>query len=66
LWSRISCPTLLLHGSESFLPDPAAAGLTAHIAQAKSRTIVGAGHWLQHDKLDEVLLELRCFLGVTG
>ena len=30
LWSRITCPTLLMWGSESFLADPEAAGLLAH------------------------------------
>jgi pimeloyl-ACP methyl ester carboxylesterase len=57
---------LLLRGDESFLPDPAASGLLAHVAQAELRTIAGAGHWLQHDKLDDVLLELGPFLGVSG
>jgi pimeloyl-ACP methyl ester carboxylesterase len=66
LWSRIRCPTLLLRGSESFLPDPAASGLLAHVGHADLRTITGAGHWLQHDKLDEVLAALRSFLGISG
>jgi pimeloyl-ACP methyl ester carboxylesterase len=66
LWSDITCPTLLLRGSESFLPDPAASGLLAHIRQAELRTITGAGHWLHHDKLDEVLRELGSFLGISG
>jgi pimeloyl-ACP methyl ester carboxylesterase len=66
LWSRITCPTLLLRGSESFLPDPAASGLLAHIGQADLRTMTGAGHWLHHDKLDDVLLELRPFLGISA
>jgi pimeloyl-ACP methyl ester carboxylesterase len=66
LWSRITCPTLLLRGSESFLPDPAASGLTAHMGQADLRTITGAGHWLHHDKLDDVLFALRSFLGISG
>jgi pimeloyl-ACP methyl ester carboxylesterase len=64
LWSRITCPTLLLRGSESLLPDPEAAGVLAHFKQAHSVTIAGAGHWLHHDKLEEVLGVLRPFLGV--
>jgi pimeloyl-ACP methyl ester carboxylesterase len=64
LWSRITCPTLLLRGNESFLPDPATAGVLAHFRQAHLVTITGAGHWLHHDKLDEVLDVLRPFLGV--
>ena len=64
LWSRITCPTLLLRGNESFLPDPETAGVLAHFRQAHLVTIAGAGHWLHHDKLDEVLNVLRPFLGV--
>jgi pimeloyl-ACP methyl ester carboxylesterase len=64
LWSRITCPTLLLRGDESFLPDPEEAGALAHFGQAHLMTIAGAGHWLHHDKLEEVLGVLRRFLGV--
>jgi pimeloyl-ACP methyl ester carboxylesterase len=64
LWSRITCPTLLLRGNESFLPDPETAGVLAHFRQAHLVTIAGAGHWLHHDKLDEVLGVLGPFLGV--
>lgn len=64
LWSRITCPTLLLRGDESFLPEPQAAGVLAHFRQARMVTISGAGHWLQHDKPDEVIAALRGFLGV--
>ena len=64
LWSRIICPTLLLRGSESFLRDPESAGALAHFRQAQLVTIAGAGHWLHHDKLDDVISELRLFLGI--
>jgi pimeloyl-ACP methyl ester carboxylesterase len=64
LWSRITCPTLLLRGDESFLPDSETAGALPHFRQAHLVTIAGAGHWLHHDKLDEVLDVLRPFLGV--
>ena len=66
LWSRVACPTLLMWGSESFLADPEAAGLLAHFKQAEMHKIAGAGHWLHHDRLDEVLAVLRRFLGVSG
>ena len=64
LWSRINCPTLLLRGDESFLPDPETAGVLVHFRCARLVTIVGAGHWLHHDKLDEVLAVLLPFLGI--
>ena len=64
LWSRIDCPTLLMWGSESFLADPEAAGLLAHFRHAEMHKVSGAGHWLHHDRLEEVLATLRQFLGV--
>ena len=63
LWSRITCPTLLMWGDESYLPDPT--GLLAHFKQAELVKIAGAGHWLHHDRLDEVLASLQRFLDVT-
>jgi pimeloyl-ACP methyl ester carboxylesterase len=62
LWSRIQSPTLLVSGSESFLPDPEAAGVLGHFRHAKLVKIEGAGHWLHHDKADEVLDILQAFL----
>jgi len=66
LWSRITCPTLLLYGDDSFLADPAQAGLLAHFTTAESKTIAGAGHWLHHDKPDEVAAVLAAFLDLAG
>jgi pimeloyl-ACP methyl ester carboxylesterase len=64
LWSRITCPTLLMWGDESFLSDPEAAGLLAHFKHADLVKLSGAGHWLHHDRLDEVLASLQQFLGM--
>jgi pimeloyl-ACP methyl ester carboxylesterase len=62
LWSRILSPTLLVSGSESFLPDPEMAGVLGNFRHAELVKIEGAGHWLHHDKADEVLDILRAFL----
>ena len=62
LWSRITCPTLLVSGNESFLPDPSTAGVMKHFQNATLARIEGAGHWLQHDKPDEVFDFLKKFL----
>ena len=62
LFARIACSTLLLHGSESFLQNPQVTGMLGHFRHAQLMTIQGAGHWLQHDKPDEVLRILRQFL----
>ena len=64
LWSRIACPTLLLHAAESFLQGSATAELPKYFRNARSETISGAGHWLQHDRPEEVLRAIRTFLGL--
>jgi pimeloyl-ACP methyl ester carboxylesterase len=60
LWQRITCPTLLLRGDETFMPDWAAA--LPPLKTARAEVIRGAGHWLHHDRLDDVLAFLRPFL----
>ena len=62
LWSRISCPTLLLRGLESWVGDPEADGRAAHFRTARFVDIAGAGHWVHHDRLDEFLRLVREFL----
>jgi pimeloyl-ACP methyl ester carboxylesterase len=62
LWSRIQCPTLLVAGSESFLPDPGTAGVLGHFRQAELVKVEGAGHWLQHDQPEQVIGLLKTFL----
>ncbi|MCL2716150.1 MAG: alpha/beta hydrolase [Alphaproteobacteria bacterium] len=61
LWARIRCPTLLINGGESFLAG-SKAELAPHFQHATIETIAGAGHWLQHDKPEEVLSLIRTFL----
>jgi len=62
LWSRIACPTLLLHGKESrWAGDPATDGRAAHFRHARVVGIDGAGHWLHHDRLDEFFRIVRTF-----
>src|SRR5439155_1047977 len=55
LWSRITCPTLLLYGKESRAGNPAADGRVAHFHHAEVVGVDGAGHWLHHDRLAEFL-----------
>ena len=65
LWSRIACPTLLLRAEESFLASPVAAEVAKYFQQARMETISGVGHWLHHEKPDEVIGAIRTFLGVA-
>jgi pimeloyl-ACP methyl ester carboxylesterase len=62
LWSRIACPTLLLHGKESRAGDPAGDGRAALFRHATVAGVDGAGHWLHHDRFDEFLRIVREFL----
>lgn len=66
LWARIACPTLLLYADESFLGDPTSAGVLKHFKHARTETIAGAGHWLHHDKPDEVLRAITAFLNLPA
>lgn len=65
LWSRITCPVLLLHGTASTQADPRTLGLLRHFQKVESVAIDGAGHWLHHDKLDEFLAATRSFLAAS-
>ncbi len=62
LWSRITCPTLLLYGEESPSGNPAAGGRARHFANARIVGVPRAGHWLHHDRLDDFLKIVREFL----
>ncbi|MBT5753426.1 MAG: alpha/beta hydrolase [Acidimicrobiaceae bacterium] len=62
LWSRITCPTLLVRGSESWASDPATDGRADHFQDVQVETIDGAGHWAHHDQLDTFLNLTRTFL----
>jgi len=66
LWSRITCPTLLLYGKESKSGNPADDGRAEPFRDARVVGIDGAGHWLHHDRLDEFLRIVREFLGDPG
>lgn len=66
LWARIACPTLLLFAGESFLAAPPAADLARDFGNARVETIADAGHWLQHDRPDEVLRLIRDFLDLSA
>jgi pimeloyl-ACP methyl ester carboxylesterase len=62
LWSRITCPTLLLYGEESWSGNPADDGRASHFRNVKVIGVPGAGHWLHHDRLEEFLRIVRAFL----
>lgn len=65
LWTRIDCPTLFLC-AENGASNPERAGILKHFRRGQQKVVKGASHWLQHDKFDDVLAEMKAFLGVGG
>jgi pimeloyl-ACP methyl ester carboxylesterase len=62
LWSGITCPTLLIRGTESEASDPDTDGSLPFFKNARTLTVQGAGHWVHHDKLDELITAVEGFL----
>lgn len=61
-WSRITCPTLLCRGTQSWASDPVVDGRIGAFQDARLRNFEGAGHWVHHDRLEEFLEVVRAFL----
>jgi pimeloyl-ACP methyl ester carboxylesterase len=62
LWSEITCPTLLVHGADSWMSQPDTNGSMVYFSNARSVTIERAGHWVHHDRLDAFLDIVEPFL----
>jgi len=62
LHSRITCPTLLVRGTESWASDPEEDGRANHFQNVQVANVDGAGHWVHHDQLDVFLKHVREFL----
>ena len=64
LFARITCPTLLVRGTESWASDPVADGrINAFKAtNPTSVNIENAGHWVHHDQLAEFVTLVDKFL----
>ncbi len=63
LWGRITCPLLLVRGTDSWASDPMEDGRIDFFKDARAVNVEGAGHWVHHDKLAEFLDLSREFLG---
>ena len=61
IWNCITCPTLLVRGTESWAPDPTLDGRIDHFRNARAVHVEGAGHWVHHDRLEEFLGLVREF-----
>ncbi len=64
IWTQITCPVLLLRGTESWASDPEIDGRAQAFRNYTFHNIEGAGHWVHHDQLAIFLRLVREFLGV--
>ena len=62
LWQNITCPTLLIRGTESWAGDPVKDGRAELFGNAQIVNVEKAGHWVHHDRLEEFLDITRNFL----
>jgi pimeloyl-ACP methyl ester carboxylesterase len=66
IWGRITCPVLLLRGTESWASDPEKDGRASAFKNYEFHNIEKAGHWVHHDQLDVFLRLVRDFLAARG
>lgn len=62
LWARITCPTLLVYGADSWASNPLVDGRAAYFRNARVSLYEKAGHWVHHDRHDAFVAEVRSFL----
>jgi len=62
LWTRISCPTLLVYGKESWASNPQEDGRARHFKNVRVVMVENAGHWVHHDQTDYFVETVQEFL----
>ena len=64
LWGRISCPTLLVYGNDSWASNPEKDGRIKHFGDnVKVSAYDRAGHWVHHDRFEDFTSEVKGFIG---
>lgn len=63
LWRRITCPVMLVHGTASWAGDPSKDGRADFLRDVRVEMIEGAGHWVHHDRFEQVRDLIADFLG---
>ena len=64
LWARITCPTRLIYGKDSWASNPEADGRMAHFGDNVTVSEYDrAGHWVHHDRFDDFMTEVKGFVG---
>jgi pimeloyl-ACP methyl ester carboxylesterase len=63
LWARITCPTWLVYGANSWASNPEKDGRAVHFQNATVTEISAASHWVHHDQFTAFMTGLNQFLG---
>ena len=64
LWGRVSCPTLLVYGNDSWASNPEKDGRMKHFGNNVSVSAYErAGHWVHHDRFEDFVSEVSGFIG---
>ena len=63
LWARVTCPTLMIYGNDSWASNPEKDGRIKHFGDnVKVSAYDRAGHWVHHDRFDDFVSEVRAFI----
>ena len=62
LWRAITCPVLLLYGTDSWASNPELDGRAEVFSDRRTVEFENAGHWLHHDQFNRFIAEVRGFL----
>lgn len=62
LWEAITCPVLLLYGTDSFASNPERDGRARHFPTGRVIEYAKAGHWLHHDQFDRFVADVKAFV----
>ena len=65
LWARITCPTWLVYGANSWASNPERDGRAKHFRNAVVAEIPDANHWVHHDQYDAFMEGLSGFLKLS-
>lgn len=63
LWGRITCPTRLIYGNDSWASNPAKDGrINCFGPNVSVSDYDRAGHWVHHDRFDDFVAEVSDFI----
>lgn len=62
LWGKVTCPTWLVYGADSWASNPEKDGRARKFGNAQVDIVQNAGHWLHHDQFDTFIQGVDAFL----